>query len=86
VRCSPAGNPRAEVSLTIGAIAGAILVGIGGAKWLSNEVDKKFLQVAASEAGEREISPEDCKKIAKASPRKALAIVEKYPCLEETHR
>jgi hypothetical protein len=85
-RMVAADNPRAEVSLTIGAIAGAVLVGIGGAKWLSNEVDKKFLQVAASKAGEREIPPEDCKTMAKSSPRKALAIVEKYTPLEEAHR
>jgi hypothetical protein len=78
-----ADNPRAEVSLTIGALAGAILVGIGGAKWLSNEVDKKFLQEAASEAGEREITPEDCKKMRKTSPRKALAMVESYPVSED---
>ena len=84
-RKAVAGNSRAEVSLTIGALAGAILVGIGGAKWLSNEVDKKFLQEAASEAGEREITPEDCKKMRKTSPRKALAMVESYPVSENVH-
>lgn len=78
-------SPRAEVSLTIGAIAGAILVGIGGSKWLSNEVDKKFLQEAASEAGERDIPIEDCQKMRKMSPRRTLTVVQNYPVIENTN-
>ncbi len=32
----------ASVSITFAALMGAVLVGIGGARWLSNEVDKKI--------------------------------------------
>lgn len=74
-----ANNPRAEVSLTIGAFTGAMLVGIGGARWLSNEVDKKFLRETAVQAGGRNLSPEDCKKISQASPQKALTFTQRCP-------
>jgi hypothetical protein len=35
---------RGVISLRASAIAGAFLVGIGGAKWLTNEVDKRLLR------------------------------------------
>ncbi|EKQ66572.1 hypothetical protein OsccyDRAFT_5057 [Leptolyngbyaceae cyanobacterium JSC-12] len=79
VDLSVANNPRTEVSLTIGAFAGAMLVGVGGARWLSNEVDKKFLRETVVESGKRNLSPEDRKDIANASPRKALAIARSCP-------
>jgi hypothetical protein len=74
-----ANNPRTGVNLTIGAFAGAMLVGVGGARWLSNEVDKKFLRETVVESGKRNLSPEDSKEIANASPRKALAIARSCP-------
>jgi hypothetical protein len=77
-----ANSQRVEVSLTIGAIAGAVLVGIGGAKWLSNEVDKKVLKEVAVEAGEKEIPYEDCEKIRELSPKEALRFINSYPSKE----
>ncbi len=32
------------ITITLGALAGAAVVGFGGARWLSNEVDKKIQQ------------------------------------------
>jgi hypothetical protein len=38
------------VFLTMAGLVGGVLVGVGGARWLSNEVDKSLLRAAASEA------------------------------------
>jgi hypothetical protein len=43
-----AAEPRPVLSLA--GLVGGVLVGVGGARWLSNEVDKSLLRAAASEA------------------------------------
>lgn len=43
-------GPKSEASLTLGSLMGAVIVGIGGARWLTNEVDKSLLKAAASKA------------------------------------
>jgi hypothetical protein len=40
----------ARLSLTVSALAGALLVGVAGSRWLTNEVDKQLLRTAASNA------------------------------------
>ncbi|NEQ26089.1 MAG: hypothetical protein F6K28_44995 [Microcoleus sp. SIO2G3] len=60
--------------MTLSAFVGAVLVGIAGARWLTNEVDKQLLRAAATEAA---VAPADEKKavrIASASPNEALRI------------
>lgn len=37
---------RAVLSLKFSALAGALLVGVGGARWITNEVDKRLLKRA----------------------------------------
>ena len=37
-------SPRAVISLRFSALAGAFLVGVAGAKWITNEVDKRLLK------------------------------------------
>lgn len=39
-------------SLTLAGAAGAILVGIGGARWISSEVDKRVLRIGGANAAE----------------------------------
>jgi hypothetical protein len=46
-------TPPAQGDLTLAAIGGAILVGVAGARWLSNEVDKALLRTAGAEASTR---------------------------------
>lgn len=41
---------RPAGSLVLSALVGAILVGISGARWLSNEADKRLLRAAGIEA------------------------------------
>ncbi len=63
-----------QFGLTLSAFVGAILVGVGGAKWLSDEVDKRLLKAAASEAAKKEPSPEASTQILAASPAEALNV------------
>ncbi len=66
-----------EVSVTISSIAGAVLVGIGGARWLTNEVDKRLLRTAASAAAASRESFDDAQKIAVSTPAQAFNIAKK---------
>lgn len=62
------------LGLTLSAFVGAVLVGVAGARWLTNEVDKQLLRAAATEAA---TAPADDKKaisIASATPNAALRI------------
>ena len=62
--------------LTLSALVGAALVGIGGARWVTNEIDKKLLTVAASKAAAAPQAPEAAQQIVGASPAQALAIAQ----------
>ena len=64
-------------SLTLSALVGAIVVGIGGARWITNEIDKKVLKVAASKAAAAPAAPEASKQIMSASSAEALTIAQK---------
>jgi len=44
------GGPSAPAGLTLSALVGGLLVGVAGARWLTNEVDKTALRTAASQA------------------------------------
>jgi hypothetical protein len=60
-------------TLTLAALVGAILVGISGARWLTNEVDKKLLKATASAAAaSAKAEPEAAVKIMTSSPAQAL--------------
>jgi len=48
------------------------LVGVAGAKWLTNEVDKRLLKESVKEAAKKDITSEKCDKIVQQSPRKIL--------------
>lgn len=65
------------LSLTPSTFAGAILVGTAGAKWLTNEVDKRLLKVAAIEAAKAHSSPEAAEVMLWASPVETLNITKK---------
>ena len=66
-----------EITVSISSIAGAVLVGIGGARWLTNEVDKKLLRTAAATAAASKASFDDSQKIAAATPAQAFNIAKK---------
>lgn len=69
------GTPPPALSVTLSALAGAVLVGIGGARWLTNEVDKKLLRAAASSAAAKQPDQDISAAILAATPAAALGIV-----------
>ena len=64
----------AEPHLTVAALAGVLLVGVGGARWLTNEVDKRLLRAAATQAALRDPSDDVASGVASAPPAEALRI------------
>jgi len=71
---APAGTPPLQPNLTMSALVGAVLVGIAGAKWLTNEVDKKLLKAAASTAASAQPRPGVHQQMMLATPAQALTI------------
>lgn len=70
---------RYEYGLTVAALAGALGVGVGGARWLANYVDKEVLQKAAATAAGKQASQQAKTEIANAEPTEALVIAESLP-------
>jgi hypothetical protein len=66
-----------EVSISISSVAGALLIGIGGARWLTNEVDKTLLRTAAVTAAAARSSYDDSQRIAIATPAQAFNIAKR---------
>ncbi|WP_435008049.1 hypothetical protein P12x_005317 [Tundrisphaera lichenicola] len=62
----------ASIGLSLASLVGAVLVGVGGARWLSNEVDKNLLRAAAAQAASKQPSSELAQQISLASPAQAL--------------
>ncbi len=62
------------MGLSLSSLVGALLVGIGGARWLTNEVDKKLLRAAASIAASGPPSDQKAARMSAASPADALKI------------
>jgi hypothetical protein len=71
---SNTGQAAPEYGITLAAIVGAVLVGVAGAKWLTNEVDKSLLKAAASTAAAADPSPEKAKQMITATPAQVLKI------------
>ena len=75
VTTPPAGSPAPIGGLTLSSLVGAVLVGVGGARWLTNEVDKSLLKTAASIAAGAKAAPELAKRIAMASTDDSVEIM-----------
>jgi hypothetical protein len=67
-------NRPEALALSLSSLAGAVLVGIGGARWLTNEVDKSLLRAAAAKAASAPPSAAASQRISLASPAQALEI------------
>jgi hypothetical protein len=64
------------IGLTFSSVALSIIVGIGGAKGLTNEVDKNLLRTAAVTAAAKQ-SFEDSQKMAVSTPAQAFNIAKR---------
>lgn len=67
-------DPNVVVTLSLAALAGAVLIGVGGARWLTNEVDKRLLTAAASVAAAGKADVSAATRIEGARPAEALKI------------
>lgn len=66
-----------KVGLTLSSLVGAALLGIGGARWLTSEVDKNLLKAAASTAANSVADSAASQQMALATPTQALKIARK---------
>ena len=74
-KTAAAGSERAEISLTFSALAGAFFVGVAGARWITNEADKRLLKESVKVAAAKDLPTEQCEEIVKRSPRQVLEAV-----------
>jgi len=63
-----------EVYVTLAGFVGAAVVGAAGARWWTNEIDKKLLHAAASKAAAKPGKPDVADQMRFASPADALRI------------
>jgi hypothetical protein len=68
---------RGVISLKFSALAGAFLVGVAGAKWITNEVDKKLLKESVKIAGTQKLTEEECQKLVEGPALTVLDRVER---------
>jgi hypothetical protein len=73
-------NRPESLAISLSSLVGAVLVGVGGARWLTSEVDKSLLRAAATKAACALPSTDASQRIALASPVQALDIA------KEMHR
>lgn len=69
-------SQRAVLSFKFSAIAGALLVGVGGARWITNEVDKQLLKESIKVAGEKKIPREECEQLVRGPATQVLKAVQ----------
>jgi hypothetical protein len=75
-----ANNPPEGIWLSLSSLVGAVLIGIGGARWLTAEVDKSLLKAAATKAASAQPATLGvAQQIALASPAQALDIAGELP-------
>jgi hypothetical protein len=65
-------GPITQISLTFSALAGAFLVGVAGARWITNEVDKELLGESVKVAAKKQMSEVVCDKLTNARPKEIL--------------
>lgn len=68
-----------KVDLSWAGFAAAILVGVGGSRWLSAEVDKQLLRDAAIGAANKDKNPNLSASIASLSPAAMNALIRAAP-------
>jgi hypothetical protein len=69
------GSERAQISLTFSALSGAFFVGVAGARWITNEADKRLLKESVTVAAEKHIPKKECVEIVKRPPLEVLEAV-----------
>ena len=65
-------STRGQISLRFSALAGAFMVGVAGARWITNEVDKTLLKASVKAAATKNISEVTCEEMLNKSPKQVL--------------
>jgi hypothetical protein len=65
-------SARTVISFRLSALAGACLVGIAGARWLTGEVDKRLLTESIKVVGTKNLSRDQCEELVRGSPMDIL--------------
>jgi hypothetical protein len=65
-------DANALIHLRFSAVAGAFLVGVVGAKWITNEADKRLLRESVNVAAAKSIPKEKVPEIVSGSPLQVL--------------
>ena len=74
------GKPaRHDYGLTLAGLSGAIVVGLGGSKWLSSQVDKTLLKDAAVTAAARKPDTAKSRAMRKARPSELVRLANQLP-------
>jgi hypothetical protein len=73
VELASVAGDRADISLRFSALAGAFLVGVAGAKWITNESDKLLLKESVKIASSTNKHPEESEQLVRGSARFAHA-------------
>jgi hypothetical protein len=68
-------SQRMQISLRLTALAGACLVGVAGARWITSRVDERFFRESIREAAKKNIPADKCDDICKGSARQVLEAV-----------
>ncbi len=72
----PLTTNASSFALTLSAFVGAILVGIAGSRWLTNEIDKHILRITAAKAAQStKVDADIAAQIATVPPMEALRLV-----------
>ncbi len=71
--------PPDRLGITLTGLAGAVVVGIGGARWLTNEVDKRLQRSTNVELAQAKPQAEAAGKLATATPAEAMGIARNLP-------
>lgn len=73
------GQAAPAAGFTLSALVGAILVGISGARWLSNEVDKRLLRAAGVAAARQPSRADLASEFTTATPAAAFRAASALP-------
>lgn len=65
-----------DFGITLAALGGAVLIGVGGSKWLSSQVDAALLREAAAAAASKDGDDGAAIQIATARPNQALRLAQ----------
>lgn len=65
-------DPNAVTSLQFSALAGAFLVGVVGAKWITNEADKRLLKESVKVAASKDVPTDKANQIIDGTPLQVL--------------